>query len=224
MIFTATNSGVRLTSSYSPKFVQGELMSRLLFLIVTFLCLSWNLSVAAKNNAKDKWQLDNSQSALYFVSIKNSAIAETHTFKSLSGEISQQGNAMVAIDLATVDTKIDIRNQRMSQHLFEVDNFPQARISSKIDMASLKTMQVGDTLKVTQSFTIELHGHQVNITTDCVVVKLADDKVRVSSLQPILVSAGQFGLLQGIEKLKELAKLPSIATAVPVMFNLVFKQ
>jgi len=38
------------------------------------------------------------------------------------------------------------------------------------------------------------------------------------------VNASQVGLLAGIEKLRELAGLPSISPAVPVTFSLIFEQ
>jgi len=46
--------------------------------------------------------------------------------------------------------------------------------------------------------------------------------VQVHSLQPVIVRAVDFDLLKGIEKLAELANLPSIAKAVPVEVLLVF--
>jgi hypothetical protein len=50
------------------------------------------------------------------------------------------------------------------------------------------------------------------------------DKVVVSSATPIIIKAADFGLEKGVAKLQELAKLPSIATAVPVNFVLTFSK
>jgi len=46
----------------------------------------------------------------------------------------------------------------------------------------------------------------------------------VSSLAPVIVQANEFGLVAGVEKLKELAGLPSISLAVPVSFVLTLAQ
>ena len=40
----------------------------------------------------------------------------------------------------------------------------------------------------------------------------------------MIVSAGDFGLGEGIEVLRDVAGLASISAAVPVTFNLVFTQ
>lgn len=45
----------------------------------------------------------------------------------------------------------------------------------------------------------------------------------VSSVKPIIIKAADYGMEEGVKKLQELTKLPSIATAVPVTFSLVFK-
>ena len=54
------------------------------------------------------------------------------------------------------------------------------------------------------------------------LTKMQDGIVRVRSIEPFIVNASQFDLSGGIEKLRELASLPSIATAIPVTFSLEF--
>jgi hypothetical protein len=56
------------------------------------------------------------------------------------------------------------------------------------------------------------------------VAKLSDKQFIVSSLQPILLNAKNFSLVAGVQKLQELAKLPSISNAVPVSFVLTFNR
>jgi len=56
------------------------------------------------------------------------------------------------------------------------------------------------------------------------VVKLSKDRILAASVKPIIVNADQYELLGGVEKLREVANLPSISTAVPVTFSFVFKQ
>ena len=57
-----------------------------------------------------------------------------------------------------------------------------------------------------------------------VLAVTSGDKLIVSSTKPIIVQASDFGLVDGILKLQELAKLPSIATTVPVSFVLTFAK
>jgi len=46
----------------------------------------------------------------------------------------------------------------------------------------------------------------------------------VNTIKPIMLDAFDFGLSEGVTKLMEVAKLPSISTAVPVSFSLIFKR
>src|SRR5690606_26511938 len=59
------------------------------------------------------WQLQPGQSRLNFVSVKNSTHAEVHSFTELRGSVDAQGALTLQVALASLDTGIDIRDQRM---------------------------------------------------------------------------------------------------------------
>ena len=65
------------------------------------------------------WDLDQSNSSIEFISIKNNQIPENHNFQKISGNITSEGLVNVIIDLDSVDTKIPIRNERMRNLFFE---------------------------------------------------------------------------------------------------------
>ena len=50
------------------------------------------------------------------------------------------------------------------------------------------------------------------------------DRLLVTSSQPVVVDAGALGLDEGVERLREIAGLPSITPAVPVSFRLTLRQ
>ena len=77
-------------------------------------------------HAQSSYTLVPEKSKLVFTSIKSGSVIEAHEFKSLSGEINEQGLASVTIDLASVETGIDIRNERMKSMLFHVEKYAQA--------------------------------------------------------------------------------------------------
>lgn len=169
------------------------------------------------------WQLLNEQSQLNFVSVKKSAVVEVHRFKSLSGSVTDAGKAEVAIDLASVDTNIGIRDERMQKMLFETSLHPKATISADIDAALLKGLKTGQSRAMDVSFTLSLHGQTQTIAAPVEVTALDGGLLRVNTLQPIVVKASDFALVEGINRLKEVAGLPSITTAVPVTAQLTFK-
>lgn len=175
------------------------------------------ISIAA--NAAD-WQLDNTQSKLSFMSIKKQNIAEVHTFGQLSGGLNAAGEFSLNIDLSSVDTNIDIRNDRMKEFLFEIADFPAANIKAKLDADSINAMTVGQQVSDSVTGTLALHGQQQELQFDVVISKLADDKLFVVSSKPVVLTVSDYQLVEGVEKLRELAGLPSISHAVPVSFYL----
>lgn len=168
------------------------------------------------------WKLETDNSQLNFVSIKKEVIAEVHTFKQLSGDIDENGKVTFTIALASVESNIAIRNERLTKHLFETDKYAQATFTSQLDKQMLATLTLGESKKVELTGAINLHGISENISTQVLVTKLSEDKVLVNSLQPVIINASTFKLTDGIEQLKSLAKLASISFAVPVTFQLSF--
>ena len=145
-------------------------------------------------------------------------------FKQLSGSINNNGEVKVSIDLASVDTNIAIRNERMKSLLFDVNKFATANILAKVDSGKLKAMKKGGFYQEDFDIVLSLHGIEKKITTSINVVKLADGSIRVSSVHPVIITAQDFGLSEGVEALRVVANLSVISTAVPVTFNMVFTE
>jgi polyisoprenoid-binding protein YceI len=186
------------------------------------ILLAAGFSFMSLNVAAD-WTLDPDQSSLHFVSIKNGTTAETHRFAELEGKVADSGKVTVDVHLASVDTKIPIRDERMQEMLFDTKNTPMAKITARVDVAGFEQMQEGAIANKDVKLTLSLHGKSMDYDARMQVVKLASGGIAVSTEQPLLVKAEDFGLAGGIEALREIAGLSSIATAVPVTANLVFR-
>lgn len=170
-----------------------------------------------------EWVVDSSQSQLNFVSIKKNKVAEVHVFKELSGVYDSQGQFLLQIDLASVDTHNLVRDDRMKQFLFDVNQFSTAKLVAKIDTDLIDAIAEGANELLTVNANLELHGVATKLTLDVIVTRLVGAKLSVVSAQPIIINAGDFGLIPGINKLMELAALPSISEAVPVSFYVTLK-
>lgn len=181
----------------------------------------------AAPSSEDKlsgWRLADDESRLAFVSIKAGEVAETHTFRQLSGAMDESGIAEVTIDLASVETQVDIRNERMREIFFETAQFPDATVTADVPLEGLADLEVGARTGMVLPIAVTLHGMTAEYDADVFVSRLADGRVLVETASPVLTSAGDFGLLQGVERLREIAGLPSISPAVPVTVSLVFEQ
>jgi len=190
------------------------------FLLMTITAIS----LLFVSPAFSAWQLDNSKSSLTFVSIKKGTIAENHRFKSFSAELNKNGQLNVVIDLGSVDTKIPVRDSRMTEFLFETAKFSKASFSAQINNSEVDSIAVGTSKKLSVSGNIDLHGQQQMLTIDVLVARLANDRMLVTTIEPVIIKAEDFALVAGINKLKALAKLPSIAHTVPVSFVLTFQK
>ena len=169
------------------------------------------------------WTLDNDASQVSFVSVKAGDAGEVHRFTEISGGLAVDGNASVTIQLASVDTLIPLRDERIRELLFQSDLFPTASLSATIDMDVLNAIEPGDSMDMTANLALDLHGHQIAVAVDMIVARLGDRKLMVSSRKPVIVNASSVDLVGGIEALREIAGLPSISKAVPVSFVLTFE-
>lgn len=187
---------------------------------LVFLALSPLLLV---NIAQAQWSLDNDASQLSFVSVKADNVAEVHTFDLMTGSIDAAGNVAISIELASVNTMIDIRNERMQTMLFETAMFPNATISARTDVGAISAMRPGASAVASMEFSLTLHGASNSYTADVMLTRLADGVV-AATLKPVIVTADSFALVAGVERLREVAGLTRISNAVPVSFTVVFRQ
>jgi len=171
-----------------------------------------------------EWTLNNTKSSLNFVSTKAIDIAEVHHFTQLVGRVSDNGKAVLTIELASVETGIPIRNERMLEMLFETRKFPLATVRSKIDMDVVNAIPAGASQDMAIDLELYLHGVRIDIAANIVVVKLDEETLMVSSVDPVILNAATVELSEGIEVLRAVASLPSIGNAVPVSFILMFEQ
>lgn len=181
------------------------------------------ISLLASNNALADWQLNNDQSKVSFVSIKNNSIAEVHHFKALSGSLTEQGLFKVKIDLSSVETMIPIRNERMTKLLFETVKFPVATLTADLSKR-LKAIVPGQHILKDVKAELSFHGQSKEITTDVLATMSSEGDVSVSSVSPLIINAADFAVTDGIAQLQKLAGLSAIATAVPVSYSLTLEK
>jgi polyisoprenoid-binding protein YceI len=168
------------------------------------------------------WNLNNDASRLSFISIKKGDVAETHKFTHLSGSVDDQGNVEVVIQLASVDTAVPIRDERMRDILFKTNLFPTATVTAKVEPAEFMALVSGQFRNTEADIKLSLHDQSKEYKAAVSVVKLRGGSIMVSTINPIVVNAGDFELAQGVEELRKLAGLPAISNAVPVSLILVF--
>ena len=174
--------------------------------------------------AQADWALDGAASSFYYVTSKAAAVSEVNTFGGLSGSIANDGTAMLMIDLATVNTSVEVRDQRMRDIAFKVAEFPMAHVTVKVDAAALDSMAPGTRSLATYEASVSMHGVSAAIPAELVVIKLDADTVLVQTAKPLLVAAASVGLAEAVEELRTVANLPSINPQVVVDFSLTYNK
>jgi polyisoprenoid-binding protein YceI len=140
----------------------------------------------------------------------------------LSGNVAADGQANVTIDLTSVNTGIELRDERMREMLFDTANFATAQVSVKVDPEAIAVMSPGDASEMAVTANLNLHGETREVPATVIVARSGEARLLVVSKEPVIVNASQFRLVEGVQALQEIAGLPSISLAVPVTFVLTF--
>jgi len=168
----------------------------------------------------ETWTLDGASSKLAFGSIKKDLIGEVHSFDALTGTVDKTGAVSIEIDLNSVETLIDIRNERMREFVFK--NAPSATLTAQIDMDAMAAMEVGSTGVVDFDGVVSFLGTENEIYTELFVARLSETQVMVTTNDMVFLAVEDLGISAGIDKLQEIAELPSITRAAPVTVRLMF--
>ncbi|WP_298292771.1 YceI family protein [uncultured Litoreibacter sp.] len=177
-------------------------------------------SMAYADGHAKGWTLDGDNSRLVFGSIKGDTTGEAHSFNTISGAVGADGAAMIEVDLASVQTNIDIRNERMLEHVFK--GAGTATLSANIDMSEVSELPVGGMTTFEIEGTLSLLGSEVDLDAEMFAVRLSDTSAMVTTNNIIFVETEDLGITEGVNKLMELASLDSITRTSPVVMRLVF--
>jgi len=168
------------------------------------------------------WALNPQNAIFTFVTTKAISKSEVQKFTKLSGGVSNNGAIDVMIDLTSVDTGIPIRDERMQSMLFEIAKYPKnARFTGQLPDGLIQAAKKNGVAEATIDGLLELHGAK---QIQKISIKVFSEKqgLWVTTTQPILVSASNYGMDSGIEALKNIAGLPSISDVVSANFTLQF--
>ena len=155
---------------------------------------------------------------------QNKTIDEESSFATSAAQLSADGAFSMSVDLASVKTNIDLRDERLRDWVFEVAQFPKAEISGKIDMNAIGSLKTGDSLQLKQPLTLDLHGSKQDIEAELTLKRGADNSISVATAQPVVVDAKKLGMSGGVAKLVEVMGLASINEQIPVTFNGTFTR
>lgn len=180
-------------------------------------------------NSSADWAVDNSLSSLYFLSVKAAkpgavGITETLHFDLINGQLTKDGTINLELPLSKINTGIDIRNERMQNILFKAEHFPQIDFKGKIEIEPIKNLSDGQFVDLPFTGTLRISGQSKTIEATVRLQSLDKNRIRASTLAPVIINTDDFALTEGVDALREIAGLSSIATTIPVTFDFVLNE
>jgi len=184
--------------------------------LFVFVLLLSNLSHA-------DWRLNPQKSQLSFVATKDAHVADNHYFTDIQGLVKNDGVAELIINTNSVETSITKRNEYLKDILFLTNAYPIATVDLSLRRSYVTPKPVGTSEKIEITAFVNLVGKSLQQKAKLNVVHLNNQEVQVSTIEPILLDAEDYGMLPAINELREIAGLKSLTVKVPVSFNLVFE-
>jgi polyisoprenoid-binding protein YceI len=215
-------------------------MNRRLVTVVAFCttallvtaCSTITDSSKSANKSPSAWKIDGAKSNLNFVTTKAgqpgvAAISETQVFKRFAGGLDAQGKMTLMIDLASVDTGVEIRDERMRTMLWNVKATPQAIFTAQLGataLASINSTSDAGGGDVDVAGELQMAGQTKPITAKLRVNRVGTNQLLVVTRSPIIVNSNDFGLKAGVEALREVMGLNVLSPSAPVNFALQLSQ
>jgi polyisoprenoid-binding protein YceI len=181
--------------------------------------------MAAKSANPSNWAVDTGKSSLTFVTTKAGqagvgGIGEVQTFKRFSGGLDTAGQIKLVIDLASVDTGVEIRDERMRTMLWNVKATPSATFTAKLSPENMTQLGSNASTDLDVAGSLELAGQTKPVTAKLRASRTADGMMVVTRA-PIVVNSNDYGLKAGVEAMREVMGLNFLASTAPVSFALV---
>ncbi|MCH4874085.1 YceI family protein [Pseudomonas sp. TMW22091] len=180
------------------------------------------LTLGVSLSAQASWYLDGESSRLSFITTQNANVSNLHRFLVLHGKVERNGRAQLRIEMDSVNSAVPLRDERMRDVLFDFKHFPEAQVTTQIDLQPINDLANGAQLELHLPVTVSLRGKQHTYEAQLLATRLDERRFQVVTLEPLMLQAEDFGLQPELEALRKIAGLSAISFSVPVGAVLIF--
>jgi polyisoprenoid-binding protein YceI len=195
---------------------------------LTSLIRSALIAIAASTSliASAGWEVQTPASSVQFVTTKAGlagvgGISEVQKFTQFSGALSNAGRLEFNVALASVQTGIEIRDERLKTMLFKIVDTPRATFNADINASAIDALGVGQSSDLDVNGQFTLGGQTKPMTAALRVTRLSATQLQVVTREPLIVNANDYGMKAGVEALREIMGLNFLASVAPISLNLV---
>ena len=169
------------------------------------------------------WLLVPAESSIWFVGIKNNAVAVPGSFSGMEGGFDvAKREGWVEVRVATLATGDAPRDENLRVHFFDAVKFPVARFAMTGIPSVEELPAVGASLATTLSGKLTIHGAEFPLAVPVRVSREAPGRIRVRNTRPVVLSAKDLGMEQALAVLKAVCGHESVSGAVPIEIDIVF--
>ncbi len=166
-----------------------------------------------------------SESTIWFVGIKNNAVAVPGSFAALEGALDVVGHrGWIEVGIASIATGNAERDQSIAMHLFGSAEYPKARFAIKDALGATELPAVGESVELEVSGILTLRGVDTVLTLPARFTRESVGRIRVQTLAPVVLTAEQLQLGQAFQVLQAVCGHEALSRAVPLSFDLVFAE
>ncbi|MCK5663272.1 MAG: YceI family protein, partial [Thiotrichaceae bacterium] len=119
-----------------------------------------------------QWALNNEASTLNFITTKNASKTEVQTFKKIQGKIAGT-QVTLSVDLSSVDTGIEIRDERLRKLFINIAKFPVATVEIDLNKSDLAPMKPGQRKILKLDAEVTLLDTTLTVPVELQVIALA---------------------------------------------------
>lgn len=184
------------------------------------------------------YTVNSSVSQVSFSSIKNNDFPVTGYFTDLSGKIEipkgnlSKTNGRISLDLTTLDTGNDGRDENVLTHFFEVEseneddeNYNSATfVIDQIDSPKDSLKVLNKTVSLSASGDMSLHGTTKKEVLELDVVRTGKNVIQVRTRKPYSLSIESFEMQKQLKKLMKVCGHDNVGDGVPIHLSLTLQK
>ncbi len=169
------------------------------------------------------WLLVPAESAIWFVGIKNNAVAVPGSFSGMEGGFDvAKREGWLEVRVATLATGDPGRDENLRVHFFDSVSFPAARFALTGIPGAAELPAVGASLSITLDGKLLLHGAEHALSLPVRVTREAAGRIRVRNTKPVVLSMKDLGMEQPLAVLKAVCGHEAVSGAVPIEIDVLF--
>ena len=181
-------------------------------------------ATTAAEQPNASWAYAPEDSGMTFVTIHNGNVGEINTFREISGTVAADGSAELIINLDSIDSANEARDQFYRAVLFDTARFPDMIVAAKIDFNDYKSLAIGERYTELLDMTINLRGFEKTMSYYVMVTRLSADSVLIENKAPLVLNASDFGMLGPLAELQNVEGVHSITPVITATLSFVFEK